>query len=109
MIKLVEQQIQPEKKDKWEASDNSDDEAEPELTADQKKMQQVLKEKASMVVSSLIDKLSYKNKDLHMTLNAAQALSDFCENESFFQVLTEPEMIRRIVRVVCCTDANRQN
>ena len=34
MIKLVEQQIQPEKKDKWEASDNSDEEAEPELTAD---------------------------------------------------------------------------
>ena len=51
-------------------------------------MQSVLKEKASMVVSSLIDKLSFKNKDLHMTLNAAQALSDFCENESFFQVLT---------------------
>ena len=34
MIKLVEQQIQPEKKDKWDGSDNSDDENEPELTAD---------------------------------------------------------------------------
>jgi hypothetical protein len=37
MIKLIEQQIQPEIKDKWEASDNSDqdgNDAEPELTAD---------------------------------------------------------------------------
>ncbi len=37
MIKLIEQQIQPEKKDKWDASDNSDldidqETAEPELT-----------------------------------------------------------------------------
>jgi len=47
-------------------------------------MQQVLKEKATMVVSTLIDKLSHKNNDLHMTLNACQALSDFCENEAFF-------------------------
>lgn len=54
-----------------------------------------------MVVSSLIDKLSFKNKDLHKTLNAAQALSDFCENEAFFHVLTQPEMMSRIVRVVC--------
>lgn len=62
-----------------------------------------------MVVSSLIDKLSFKNKDLHKTLNAAQALSDFCENEAFFHVLTQPEMMSRIVRVVCQTDVNRQN
>ena len=42
MIKLIEQQIQPEMKDKWEASDNSDhdgNETEPELTPDQKRMQ----------------------------------------------------------------------
>ena len=37
LIKLIEQQIQPEKKDKWDASDNSDldaesEPAEPELT-----------------------------------------------------------------------------
>mmetsp|Transcript_43088 Transcript_43088/g.57011 ORF Transcript_43088/g.57011 Transcript_43088/m.57011 type:complete len:82 (+) Transcript_43088:1103-1348(+) len=72
-------------------------------------MQQILKEKATMVVSSLIDKLSYKNDDLHMTLNACTALSEFCENETFFQILTQPEVIQRIVNVVCCTDANKQN
>jgi hypothetical protein len=89
MIKLIEQQIQPEKKDKWEASENSDPEAdeaaEPELTAQQRQMQNVLKEKATMVVMSLIDKLSFKNKNnLHMALNASTALNEFCENESFF-------------------------
>ena len=59
-----------------------------------------------MVVSSLIEKLSSENDDLHMTLNAHQALIDFSENESFFQVLIQPEMICRIVKVVCTTDAN---
>ena len=44
LIKLIEQQIQPEKKDKWDASDNSDLEidqetAEPELTSVQLRMQ----------------------------------------------------------------------
>ena len=48
-------------------------------------MQQVLKEKSTMVVNSLLDKLSPKNRDdLHMTLNASTVLSEFCENESFF-------------------------
>lgn len=46
LIKLIEQQIQPEKKDKWDASDNSDldvdESAEPELSPEQKRMQQVL-------------------------------------------------------------------
>ena len=66
MIKLIEQQIQPEKKDKWDASDNSDldidqETAEPELTPNQIRMQQVLKKKSTMVVNSLIDMLSCKN------------------------------------------------
>ena len=66
LIKLIEQQIQPDKKDKWDASDNSDiemneDPPEPELTADQKKMQAVLKQKSDMVVSRLIDMVSHKN------------------------------------------------
>ena len=66
-MKLVEQQIQPEKKDKWDASDNSDldidsDQAfQPEPTPEQKQMQKVLKEKSTMVVNSLIDMLSSKN------------------------------------------------
>jgi len=62
-----------------------------------------------MVVNSLIEKLSFKNDDLHMTLNACQALNDFCENDTFFQVLTQPDVIRKIVNVVTCTDANEQN
>ena len=39
-------------------------------------MQQVLKEKSQMVVNTLIDYLSIKNKDdLHKTLNACSILS----------------------------------
>lgn len=72
-------------------------------------MQKILKEKATMVVTKLIEKLSFKNEDLHMTLNACQALNDFCENESFFQVLTQPDVVRSIVGVVTCIDANSQN
>ena len=61
-----------------------------------------------MVVHSLIDKLSPKNRDdMHMTLNAGQVLSEFCENETFFQLLIQPETIRKIVLVTCSTDANR--
>ncbi len=95
MIKLIEQQIQPEKKDKWDASDNSDldidETAEPELTPDQKRMQEVLREKSTMVVNSLIDNLSKSNKDdLHKTLNASTILCEFAENETFFQILTQP-------------------
>ena len=38
-----------------------------------------------MVVNTLIDKLSNKNRDdLHSTLNASTILIEFCENESFF-------------------------
>ena len=90
LIKLIEQQIQPEKKDKWDASDNSDldidaETNDNELTADQKRMQAVLKEKSTMVVNSLIDMLSPKNADdMHMTLNASQVLTEFSENETFF-------------------------
>ena len=44
LIKLIEQQIQPEKKDKWDASDSGDldmeqETTEPELNPDQKRMQ----------------------------------------------------------------------
>lgn len=48
-------------------------------------MQQVLKEKSTMVVSSLIDMLSPNNSDdMHQTLCASQVLQEFCENEKFF-------------------------
>lgn len=115
LIKLIEQQIKPEKKDKWDNSDNYDldidsEQAEQELTEDQKRMQQVLKEKSTMVVHSLIDKLSAKNKDdLHMTLNASAVLTEFCENESFFSLLIEPETLKKIVGVCNSTDANQMN
>ena len=73
-------------------------------------MQQVLKEKSQMVVNTLIDYLSIKNKDdLHKTLNACSILSEFCDNESFFQILTSAESIKRIVHVLISTDANAQN
>lgn len=63
-----------------------------------------------MVVTSLIEKISQSNKDnMHMTLNASTALNEFCENEAFFQILTQPKVVRQIVHVVCSTDANAQN
>jgi hypothetical protein len=63
-----------------------------------------------MVVYSLIDMLSPKNtNDLHMTLNASQVLSDFSENETFFQLLTQPQVLKKIVGVVCNMDENAQN
>ena len=115
LIKLIEQQIQPEKKDKWDASDNSDldmeqETAEPELTPDQIFMQQVLKEKSTMVVTTLIERLSYRNKDdLHLTLNASTVLCEFCENEAFFKIFTSAEVMGKIVNVVTCTDENLLN
>ena len=63
-----------------------------------------------MVVNSLIDKLSPKNRDdMHMTLNASTVLSEFCENESFFSHLIEPENLKKIVLVTMSSDTNRQN
>lgn len=71
LISLLEIHIQPnqDKKDKarvaWEASegsdiDNEDDNA-GELSAEQKHMQNVLKDKGTYVVSFLLDQLSSKN------------------------------------------------
>ena len=73
-------------------------------------MQQVLKEKSVMVVTKLVDMLSPKNADeIHMTLNAQNVLNEFCDNESFFQILIEPRILQRIVSAVSSTDANAQN
>lgn len=63
--------------------------AEPELNPEQKRMQQVLQEKGTMVVNALIEKLSIANtEDYHMTLNASTILCEFAENEGFFHILT---------------------
>ena len=105
LIKLIEQQIKTEKKDRWDHSDNYDldidsDKPEVELTSDQKLMQQILKEKSTMVIHTLVEKLSSKNQDdMHKTLNASQVLTEFCENETFFQQLLEPENLKKIVLV----------
>jgi hypothetical protein len=73
-------------------------------------MQQVLKTKSTMVVNSLIDMLSCKNQDdIHLTLNASTVLNEFCENESFFQILTQPDVMSHIVTVVTNMDANAMN
>ena len=58
----------------------------------------------------MIDMLSPKNTtDMHMTLNASQILTEFCENDTFFQLLTQKETFKRIVQVVTSMDANAQN
>ena len=70
-------------------------------------MQQILKDKSIMVVNSLIDKLSPINQDeLHKTLNAASVLNEFCDNETFFQLLIEPQVLRRIVNATTSQDSN---
>ena len=115
LIKLLEVQIQPErKKETWEGSDGSDyegnDEAEPELTVDQKHMVQILKDKTSYIINFLIDQLSEKNQDdIHMTLNAFSVLQEFCENETLFAQLIEENTIAKIVGVCSQLDSNRQN
>jgi hypothetical protein len=51
--------------------------------------------------------LSTKNKDdIHLTYNASTVLSEFCENETFFHILTKPDVMRRIVNVATLMDAN---
>ena len=113
LIKLIEQQIQPIKKEKWSVDyeiDSDFESQENELSPEQLKMQQVLKEKSVMVVTKLVDMLSPKNADeIHMTLNAQNVLNEFCDNESFFQILIEPRILQRIVSAVSSTDANAQN
>lgn len=44
-----------------------------------------------------------------MTLNAQSVLNEFCDNEGFFQIIIQPEVLSRIVNVVTSTDANAQN
>lgn len=84
--------------------------AEPELSPEQKRMQQVLQEKGTMVVNALIEKLSIANtEDYHMTLNASTILCEFAENEGFFHILTQPEVMRRIVNTVTNMDVNKMN
>lgn len=120
LISLLELQIQPnqDKKDKarvaWEASEGSDieneDENAGELTAEQKHMQEVLKEKSSFVINSLIDQLSNKNQDdYQMTLNANTVLQEFCENEHCFSLLTSESALKHIVAACCQTDSNMMN
>ena len=73
-------------------------------------MQNVLREKSTMVINTLIRKLSPKNKDdVHAAINASSILNEFSENEGFFQILTQPSVVRNIVNVVCTIDANQQN
>lgn len=73
-------------------------------------MQEVLREKSVMVIDSLVNTLSSKNRDdYHMTLNASQVLNEFRENETFFQLLTEPENLKKIVDVCNSTDDNKMN
>ena len=52
-------------------------------------MQSVLKEKSTMVINTLIKKMSPKNQDdVHAAINASTVLNEFSENEAFFQILT---------------------
>lgn len=41
-----------------------------------------------------------------MTLNAQSVLNEFCDNEGFFSIIIQPEVLSRIVNVVTSSDAN---
>ena len=63
-----------------------------------------------MVVNALIDRISEKNtEDYHQTLNASTILCEFAENEGFFHILTQADMMRRMVNIVTNMDVNKMN
>jgi hypothetical protein len=120
LITLLEVNIVPENAKKkqritWDVRDDSESDGneetcETELTADQKKMKEVLAEQGKMVVSHLLDCLSPKNQDdIHKALNAATVLQEFVENENCFPILTEKSSLNKLVQICCQTENNKQN
>ena len=93
-------------------AENHEDDAENEgmLSAQQQKMKDILAKKGNQIVMGLLDALSSKNKDdLEKTLNANTILLDFVENDHCFTMLTNPEVLQKLVQICCQGDENIQN
>lgn len=120
-IALLEVNIVPESSKKakqrvtWDIRDESESDGneetnEAELTADQKRMKEVLHEKGLMVVDHLLDQLSPKNQDdMHKALNASTVLLEFVDNETCFPILTQQSSLKKLVGICFQTENNRQN
>lgn len=94
-----------------DGSDNdgeNDDEAEATLTEDQVKMQEVIAKKSKLIIAALMDQLSRKNKDdLEVALNAYYILMEFCENDHCFNLLTQEELLERLIKICCEGNTNQ--
>lgn len=124
LIELLNVQIKPEtsssKKSgggmmgqmqyEWETSDqeNNDDAAENEgtLTPEQEQMQTILQKKSLSICLDLLDALSNKNNDLEKTLNANTVLFEFCDNDHCFAMLTNPEVLNKLIKICCQATTN---
>ena len=73
-------------------------------------MQSVPKEKGLYAVSHLVDQLSNKNKDNYqMTLGAYTAFAEFFDKKNCFKLLSQDQVIRKIVGVCCQVNDNTLN
>ena len=73
-------------------------------------MKDILAKKGNQIVMGLLDALSSKNKDdIEKTLNANTILLDFVENDHCFTMLTNPEVLQKLVQICCQGDENIQN
>lgn len=80
------------------------------LSGLQQKMKETLAKKGTQIIMGLLDSLSSKNKDdLEKTLNAHTILLEFCDNDHCFGMLTNPEVLQRLVNICCQGDENIQN
>jgi len=65
-------------------------------------MQTILHEKKMMVIRTLLDRLSNKNQDdFEETLNAANILKEFCDDEQCYAHMVEQENFNRLIEIVC--------
>jgi hypothetical protein len=117
VIELLQVQIKPDdsknKKINMYNSDGSDndndndDQEEAVLTPDQLKMQDIINNKGKLIVGALMDQLSRRNKDnLEIALNAYSILMEFCENDHCFNLLTQEDLLTRLISICCQGNCN---
>ena len=64
-------------------------------------MHDILNEKKQEVVDFLINKLSYKNKNLEQTMNAHSVLLELADNEQTYGKLVERENLTNLIKAAC--------
>ena len=122
LIELLQIQIKPEVAQKkgglgslqyeWETSDQENaEEAEPQgvLTPEQEQMQAILAKKGQKILLGLLDSFATgttNEPDLERTLNANAILLEFCENDHCFAMLTELEVLQKLIKICCKTQSN---